>query len=258
MMRKKNLLAFDFGRTILEESSDSALFKLLPDGKIPTDLDGIYEKDGWTAYLQKLFKILHSHGITESDYINCLENLKFSPGMVSFLTHIDSDSTDCIIISDSNRYFIDFVLGFHKLRHVFQGIFTNPAYFDDNGLLNIIEYHEQDWCKISEVNLCKGDVLNNYVKQRYNDGVEYGRIGFVCDGLNDLCPGLCLRGNDYLFAREDHKLIQFIEKNKNGECTFSCNIIKWNDACQISEYTAHWNNVVKNIPFPRLIPVGNN
>ncbi|RLU18786.1 hypothetical protein DMN91_009143 [Ooceraea biroi] len=45
-------------------------------------------------------------------------------------------------------------------------VFTNPAWYDGNGMLRVSMYHTQRSCQAESANLCKGQVLTDYVKER--------------------------------------------------------------------------------------------
>ena len=49
--------------------------------------------------------------------------------------------------------------------------------------------------------MCKGDIIEGYIKERREQGVVYDFIAYSGDGKNDLCPTLRLSGNDLSFPR---------------------------------------------------------
>lgn len=119
-----------------------------------------------------------------------------------------------IIISDANNLFIKHWLKEHNVLNHVHSILSNPAHFDNNGQLNIEMYHLQNWCKLSTKNLCKGSILEDYIKKRASEGVNFGKIAYVGDGKNDLCPILKLAENDLAFPRSSYPLIDCIQQMK--------------------------------------------
>ena len=210
---QKVLVAFDFDHTLIDNNSDTYINKLAPGHKIPEDVKSLYRKDGWTLYMREVFKFLHSNGISKDDILTCLEEIKLTDGMRDLLMGVPRGSTEFIIISDSNSLFIDHILRHLGLRDLFQGIFTNPAKFDESGCLGIQMYHLQDWCSLSTKNLCKGTILANYIKSRENDAnIYFSTIAYVGDGANDFCPSLRLKGCDIVFPRCGYHLLNVIPK----------------------------------------------
>ena len=256
--KKKILLAFDFDHTIIEENSDCHINRLCPDQSVAHALLNEHRTAGWTTYMQKLFQKLHSFGVTEKDYLDCMKQLTLSPKMKELFEFIDNDIIDCIIISDSNSVFIDTVLENYNVKHLFSRVFTNPAKFDETGLLRIEMYHMQNWCALSEVNMCKGDILCQYVEQRQKENVQYSRIGYVGDGGNDFCPSLCLRETDSLFARVGFRLIPKITKMKEKGTELKATITQWETADDILKVIECWIENIENDIVPenvRLFPV---
>ena len=49
--------------------------------------------------------------------------------------------------------------------------------------------------------MCKGDIIEEYIKERREQGVVYDLFAYSGDGKNDLCPTLRLSGNDLSFPR---------------------------------------------------------
>ncbi|KAH8041195.1 hypothetical protein HPB51_013855 [Rhipicephalus microplus] len=99
------------------------------------------------------------------------------------------------------------------VRPLVHEIFTNYAHFDANGCLQISEYHMQNWCKLSSVNLCKGSVMEEYLDRRRKQGVNFDTVSYVGDGNNDLCPCLRLRSCDLIFPRADYPLAKQLAKD---------------------------------------------
>ena len=85
-----------------------------------------------------------------------LAALPFVEGFPNLLRWLADNDFEVIVISDANTYFINHILETHGLDNCVTKVFSNPAYFDENGLLRIEWYHSQDYCDLSNKNMCKG------------------------------------------------------------------------------------------------------
>ncbi|XP_059485496.1 probable phosphatase phospho2 [Neocloeon triangulifer] len=211
-MMRRLLMAFDFDHTIINDNSDIVVRNMLG-SPIPEEVAKLYRTDGWTAYMQSIFKLLNTDGFSPLQLQSAIKQIPYTPGMDALLEGLHQrGDAEVIIISDSNSVFIRDWLEHASVDHIVNKTFTNPAHFDDEGLLNIKMYHEQDWCTLSTKNLCKGHILQSYVNERAKEGVKFDCIGYVGDGNNDLCPCLKLSQVDLAFPRKDYSLAKMISK----------------------------------------------
>ncbi|KAF2905882.1 hypothetical protein ILUMI_00294 [Ignelater luminosus] len=212
MSRGKRLAAFDFDKTITLENTDHVAQDLVPKHITPK-----YIRNGWTAYMRNIFEILHKEGIDKSIITKAIIDIPPICGMPELIKDLSENlNYDVIIISDSNSYFINVWLKEHKLLNNIKKVFTNPAEFS-NGLLKIEMYHLQDWCNLSEKNLCKGQILEDYIKAQKKAGVEYQQVMYVGDGPNDFCPILRLNHGDLAFCREGYKCADLVRDAKDNK-----------------------------------------
>ncbi|XP_046568392.1 pyridoxal phosphate phosphatase PHOSPHO2-like [Haliotis rubra] len=213
MMGEKILLALDFDHTLIDENSDLFVIRLAPNGELPQEIKGFYSDNGWIEYMGEIFKFLHVHGVKPDNFKECLSSIPLTLGMEELFAFIkESDKFETVIISDSNSIFIDTILEKFGLKDTVTQVFTNPAMFDQNGLLTIQYYHTQDWCSLSTVNLCKGHILQEFIKERKQKGVTFSTVIYIGDGSNDLCPGLSLSQQDYLCPRVGFSLWRKVNK----------------------------------------------
>lgn len=221
----KNLIAFDFDHTIIDKNSDVVAMDLLPKNSIPDSLRKLYTDDGWTNFMQGIFKLLYEHDYNENKIRSVIEDLEETKGMCNLIKQLSEKfNYDVIIISDSNSYFINAWLERHDLREKVTKVFTNPAQFHE-GILQIKMYHLQDSCKLSTKNLCKGQILEDFVKHQSKKDVNYDKIVYVGDGTNDFCPILRLDDKDLACAREDYKLSIMVKKTMAGKPIDDTNIV---------------------------------
>lgn len=185
----KVLLVFDFDNTIIDDNSDTWIIQCAPDKKLPIELQDSYQKGLWTEFMGRVFKYLRDEGVKEEELKRAVTSLPFTSGMIELLSFLrmNKDRFDCIIISDSNSIFIDWVLEAAAFHDVFDTVFTNPASFDSTGRLTVRNCHTHA-CTRCPKNLCKNTVLGEFIDKQLQKGVRYTRIVYIGDGGNDVCP----------------------------------------------------------------------
>ena len=144
-----------------------------------------------------------------------MTTLELTPNMETLMrTAVEELGATIIIISDSNSQFIEHILKFRKLDKLVEKIFTNPASWSEDETLLIQPYHHQDHCKLSTKNLCKGQIMEDYLK---SCGKTFSYICYVGDGKNDFCPSLRLAAGDIVCVREGYSLQKYIpQMDKDG------------------------------------------
>lgn len=214
----KNLAVFDFDHTVIDDNSDTAIMKLIDKSKFPSDLFTLCNTKGWTAFMQGVFEILYQNNVTDSQIDTFIKNLLEVDGMKLLITELhDSLNYDVIIISDSNTYFINSWLQVNNLTSKVLKVFSNPAQFDENGLLNIKMFHVQDICKLSTMNLCKGMIMEDFIKEQSKRGIVYNKVVYIGDGYNDLCPILRLKKSDVACCRDNYKCAHLVKAIQEGK-----------------------------------------
>ncbi|RZC41263.1 Put Phosphatase and/or HAD domain containing protein [Asbolus verrucosus] len=238
---RKTLAAFDFDHTIIDDNSDTAAVSLVGKNNIPQEVKDLQYRAGWTSFMQGIFNLLFEQGVNENTIKELVENLPLVTGMFNLIKELKkTGSYDIIIISDCNSYFIKTYLQKHNLANDVMKIFTNPAKFV-NGKLIISPYHDQTSCKLSTRNLCKGQILEEFVNEQQKKAVVYDRIVYVGDGVNDFCPTLRLSKNDVICARNKYKLHDLILKAQAGKSfdnsgmvhNIKADIVVWDDGDDI-------------------------
>ncbi|KAG8432413.1 hypothetical protein GDO86_016892 [Hymenochirus boettgeri] len=211
----KILLVFDFDHTIINDNSDTWIVQCALDKKLPNGLRNSYEKGKWTEYMGRIFSYLGEQGICEADMKRIMIAIPYTPGMTELLNFIgqNKDYFDCIIISDSNTIFIDWILTHANVHNVFDEVFSNPAAFDSIGNLTVQNFHIHH-CATCPKNMCKKKILEDFVSKRAANAVHYSKIVYVGDGGNDLCPVTFLKKGDIAMPREGYTLHERIAKDK--------------------------------------------
>uniref|UniRef100_A0A2P2I3B9 Phosphoethanolamine/phosphocholine phosphatase n=1 Tax=Hirondellea gigas TaxID=1518452 RepID=A0A2P2I3B9_9CRUS len=230
---RRILLAFDFDQTMVDDNSDTSIKCLFASVNYPPHLNKLYDKYGWTIFMQAVFKHLHDENIKKEDILKCIRPMNLTPGMKELIHLMSKPFIDCIIISDSNAVFIGEYLEANGLGNVFTKVYTNPATFEGD-LLKLEPYEQQTGCDLCAVNICKGSVLTQYVNEQQRDGVHYSHIGYLGDGRNDFCPSYCLKEHDAVFPRTGFALEKYIEKIRasKGLC-LSASVHPWANAAEI-------------------------
>ncbi|KAF0870655.1 pyridoxal phosphate phosphatase PHOSPHO2 [Crocuta crocuta] len=230
----KILLVFDFDNTIINENSDTWIVQCAPEKKLPIELQDSYEKGFWTEFMGRVFKYLGDEGVSEDEMKRTVTSMPFTLGMVELLNFIrkNKDKFDCIIISDSNSVFIDWVLEATGFHDVFDKVFTNPAAFDSNGHLTVENYHAHS-CNRCPKNLCKNAVLVEYIDKQSQQGVNYTRIVYIGDGGNDVCPVTFLKKSDIAMPRKGYTLQKTLSKMSQNLEPMESSVVVWSSGVEI-------------------------
>ncbi|XP_014477107.1 PREDICTED: pyridoxal phosphate phosphatase PHOSPHO2-like [Dinoponera quadriceps] len=239
-----SLIAFDFDHTICEDNSDMVARKLVSEEKIPENVRSLYQSNGWLTYMNKIFEILHNNSIDKKQIKNAIVAIPAVKGMETLLATLHANGHEIIIISDSNSLFIDWWLKSKKLEHTVSRIFTNPAWFDDDGRLKVDRYHTQRSCELSSINLCKGKILIDFINEKRAQGIYYDRTIYIGDGKNDLCPILRLSEADLACPRKDYVLIKCLTKLPR-DMHSEASIVAWKDGTDLLKELEEAQRMVK-------------
>ncbi|KAG8244289.1 Phospho-2-dehydro-3-deoxyheptonate aldolase AroG [Homalodisca vitripennis] len=232
MLRRRLLVAFDFDHTMVEENSDIVARKLIHVDLIPEKVRRLYQTSGWTQYMAEVFKLLYKNKVKKEMILGAMHNLTPTPNMQELLKWLKVEGHETIIISDSNSVFIEEWLQHKNLQECVKHVFTNPASFDEKGLLSIQPYQDQNWCDLSTRNLCKGYILETYLKERQTEGESFDAVVYVGDGQNDLCPALKLKENDFVFPRAGFQLENSL-KDSTFQGKLAAKVYIWTSADEI-------------------------
>jgi len=238
-MEHRILLALDFDNTVVNTNTDMEV-QTLAGRPLPEEIRKMFSDQCWTDFMQAVFVFLHENGVKSSDIRHRMESVRFAEGMQELMRAAGSlDHVETIIISDANTFFIETILDHNQLK--IRKIFSNPAEFDTDGCLRIRYFHEQNWCQLSEKNMCKGQILDEYVKSRSDDGILFKKIVYVGDGRNDYCPILRLRSKDVAAVRKGY----FLAKKLNDPDAEKA-------AAKIAASIHYWESGLELIPYLKL------
>lgn len=231
----KILMVFDFDHTLVDDNSDTWVIRCLPGQTLPAALKNSYRKGHWTQFMCRVMNYIGEQKVSPDRVRSEMETIPFTAGMTDLLTFISDNksSIDCIVISDSNTMFIDWILCASGFQDAVDQVFTNPAEFNESGCMEVRCYHSHD-CNQCPVNLCKKKVLEVYLSEKCDAGVEYERIFYAGDGGNDLCPTSCLRGRDVVMPRKGYTLEKLLA-NVEDNASLGAKVVAWSSGIDILE-----------------------
>ncbi len=203
--RTRTLFVFDFDHTLIDDNSDTWIMSLCPELKLKETLSSKRkEYTSWTKFMDHVFFLIHKQGCTKDEIIEHMKKVQlFEQAKVAVHAIHENNSADSIILSDSNTVFIDSILEGCGMRHMFKSVISNPAHFESDGRLRVLEYHSHtcETCQ-NTPNLCKGAVLKEYL----HNCKLYSKVVYVGDGRNDYCPSVMLNERDVVLCREGYAL----------------------------------------------------
>lgn len=235
-MSAKKLLAFDFDHTIVDDNTDIVVLKMLNSEKAST-IRELYKKQklGWTSFMNLVFFELHNEGKTKEDISTVLRSMPLTNGMKELLNCLKSFSSsyDCVIISDSNHFFIETILNHYGLKDIFQKVYTNSSSFNTEGKLMIEPCHSHNH-ETCPSNMCKTTLLREFQQVKENLGTSYEHIYYIGDGGNDFCPLTSLSHKDIGFVRVGYALEKLL-KHQDKKSLVVAPIVLWSSASEIGQ-----------------------
>lgn len=236
----KTLVVFDFDHTLVDNNSDTWVVRCAPDQSLPDWLTSSYKKGRWTEYMGRVMTYIGENAVTKEAIQREMEAIPFTHGMIELLTFITHNKSeiDCIVVSDANSLFIDWILHGAGVRSAVDQILSNPASFDERGFMTV-QCHHSHQCTRCPVNMCKRKVLEDFLSEQAGVGVEYQKVFYAGDGGNDLCPAWCLRVGDVVLPRRGYTLEKLLERLQNGqvnqEVELKPRVLPWTSGLEILE-----------------------
>ncbi|XP_063067859.1 pyridoxal phosphate phosphatase PHOSPHO2 [Engraulis encrasicolus] len=232
----KTLIAFDFDHTIVDDNCDTWVIQSTPDKCLPDSIKKSYQKGRWTEYMGRVMSYIGDQAVTPEAIRSVMNTIPFTDGMVELFTFIagHKNDIDCIIISDANTLFIDWVLEGAGLQPAFDKVFSNPGSIDTRGYITVQCYHSHE-CVKCPINMCKKKILEEFLEDQNKLGIKYSRTIYVGDGSNDLCPLKCMREEDIAMPRKGftlERLLQAGVESKEGTL-LKPRVVVWSSATEI-------------------------
>ncbi|XP_061432686.1 pyridoxal phosphate phosphatase PHOSPHO2-like [Lethenteron reissneri] len=245
----KSLVAFDFDHTLIDDNSDMWVLRCAPGGELPERLDYRGDDDGvgggvggtWTDHMNRVLRYLGEEvGVTAAEMRATIEAVPDTPGMPQLLRFLADhpEQFECVIVSDANSAFIGWVLESRGCRPLFRELLTNPASVDAGGSLVLLPFHgggggRQHGCSRCPANMCKRAALRSFVERHGG----YGRVIYVGDGGNDVCPALALLPGDVVLPRRGYQLeraLAALEQAQPG--AVQATVVPWESGDEILEH----------------------
>lgn len=239
--QKKMLLIFDMDNTILKETTDYEVIKLLS----KSSLDTVTEPwQNWAKYMQQVYKKMKEESISLDKVRDSVVKIELNEGFFEIFEMIrtNRDKFETLIISGANTLYIKWVLEHYKIEDLFDKCFSNIAEPDEECLIRISPNHVHE-CPVClhDLSQCKKKVIEDYLLSKQINpktvSDHYTRIIYVGDGENDYCPSTLLTSNDLLFPREDYALFKMVCEKVPGENLrkLNCVIHSWKNGTSIVE-----------------------
>ena len=235
MDSEKILAVFDFDHTLIELNTDAEVQKLSPGGSLPQEVHSLRRSMGWTEFMQQVFTHLNKESVKSDEIKKFIRSLEFTPGAGELIRTLKEDlNAEIIIISDSNTLFISELLDESGLTGYFAQVFTHPAEFDpQTNCLQIKRTNPEIVCKEGKGKMCKGHILDSYIKQRSKEGQKFDKVVYVGDGVNDFCPITSLASTDLAFVRKGFGLEKHLAEKSNSD-RINAKVVLWSEISTVS------------------------
>jgi len=188
----KVLVVFDYDWSLINENSDTFIFKVL----YPELLDEIKTRratqPSWTQLMDDLLQQLATDKphVTEEMIRQAVANVPVLSKMLDAMKLAGSQPNAVVaIVSDANTVYIESMLDHHGLATIVSEVITNPAAFETQGRrqsLRVRPYHDPQTphgCALCPSNMCKGLILDRLRRE-----TACTRVVYVGDGSGDFCP----------------------------------------------------------------------
>jgi pyridoxal phosphate phosphatase PHOSPHO2 len=207
-IEKKVLFAFDFDHTLVEGNSDTILMEMVPQLKIRSKVRELRKTLSWIEVMNHAFKVQFDHGCKRDDVLKVLHQIDLIENMRIILDMIKGNaSIDKVVISDANTLSIQTILARYNLDDGIT-IYSNPASFDDTGLLTVSAYHSHECVRCNHnPNMCKGTIIRDILKNN-----SYSRVLYIGDGSNDYCAAMNLSPYDHVITRDGYGFMRKVKE----------------------------------------------
>ncbi|NXS13922.1 PHOP1 phosphatase, partial [Neodrepanis coruscans] len=232
------LLVFDFDETIVDENTDDSIVRAAPGRALPESLRQSLRQGSYNQYMQRVLAFLGDQGVTAGDLRAVYEAVPLSPGMPELFQFLSKhrELFELVLVSDANTFGIEAKLRAAGVHSLFRKIFSNPAGVDKRGYLTLGPYHSHK-CPECPANMCKRQILAEYLAERAREDAEFERVFYVGDGANDFCPSVALTSSDVAFPRKGypmHRMTQEMEQKQPG--AFRAAVVPWESAAEVARY----------------------
>lgn len=233
-MKKKALVVFDFDHTLVDGNSDMWVIGCTPEQSLPAWLKNSYQRGRWTEYMGRVFTYIGEQSVRPDAVRELMRTIPFTDGMIELLTFIcqNKSDMDCIIVSDSNTLFIDWILEAGGVASAVDSVFSNPASVDPRGYIEVRCFHSHS-CEHCPVNMCKQKALTDFRERQADAGVHYRTVCYVGDGTNDFCPIKALNEGDFAMPRKGYSLEKLLARTRSESDAPKAQVMPWSSGTEI-------------------------
>ena len=172
LMQPSRLFVFDFDHTIVDCNTDTVIYDLLPEKKLPPTVSSQFDGRDWNTFMQVVFNHLRDNNNTQAQINHCVSMSPITEGFKEVLEHLRRTGTKVIIVSDSNHVFIDSILRKNNLEEIFTSVFTNPASYEGDHL-KVGPYELGHGCPNCRPNLCKTKAIRDFIRSQEEKGIKF-------------------------------------------------------------------------------------
>ncbi|BGP16753.1 hypothetical protein JCM10213_002144 [Rhodosporidiobolus nylandii] len=240
-MPRKVAIVADFDWSTADQDTDRWVFEVLAP-HLRTSLRASKGKVQWTDSCAEHLRKLHAEGFGKEDVEETMRKVPFHPAMVRAIKHVANSEElkgSWTILSNANSVYIDTILKHNGVDKDVDEVVTNPAHFEENGLLVVKRRVDpagpQHACKVGcSANMCKGDEIEKIIAAR-GGWDSFDKVIYLGDGGNDLCPVLHLRPQDVVLARSYRELFRKLQ-DKTGKHDVRCQVVHWGGAWEVEKW----------------------
>ncbi|KAL0068827.1 hypothetical protein AAF712_004157 [Marasmius tenuissimus] len=159
---------------MVDQDTDRWIFEVLAP-EIRRKMEDQENKVQWTDLVAQSLREGHGKGIKREDIEGALRSIPYHPAMRRAVSNLKAGGrTTFLCLSNANSVFIDVILKEKELETLFDEIITNPAQWEESGLLNLRRRVDpegpQHHCEVGcSANMCKGGQIFTPVPSQITD-----------------------------------------------------------------------------------------
>jgi 2,3-diketo-5-methylthio-1-phosphopentane phosphatase len=226
---KKDLFIFDFDHTIIEDNTYEKMLSLIPNWNDEIHNE-IYTKAGnWYRFSMEISKILIKENITAEKIKENFIGLKFVDNFETLFNFFreNKHKYDIIIISGIFEVFVKWIIQQKNIEDLIKEFYATESTVENNYIKSLFP-EALTRCSDCGFSICK----KKYMKLIDLD--RYEKIHYAGDGINDYCPMITLKENDYVYPRKGFSLYNKLFIGGVNE-NVKANVVIWENGKEILE-----------------------
>jgi pyridoxal phosphate phosphatase PHOSPHO2 len=187
--------------------------------------------DSWFEYNRILFNKFKENKISYNQIKEIIEKMELNEYIKDLFEFIrmNKNKFTSIIISGSLEIFIKWILEYNNFDDIFDDIFCNSSFIDDNNYISLIKKEKKN-CNLCSYSICKAKVLEEYLINK-----SFAKTIYIGDGLIDYCASVLLKERDILFPRINYPLFNRLYVD-NDVSKLNCKVVGWDNGIIIIEH----------------------